>query len=684
MRSFWTVILFLLCSAPIAAWADTALLPNEIERLQKLSETQHEQAIVQIEKFIDTLPATTAFSERRDLLDILLPLYLRNRNIPKIRELIEQLNQIDQKNHDLKSRALALNYQAKLFELDNNLSASLEVIEQALALTAQSNDNLLITKLEYSAGELYSSIGNFQVAIQHQQRAQSAIESVRSPTWQTEILRAKTLFLEAYLYYSINDQHTALNYLGKALEVAEQLNAPDLVGQILNSRGTSYAYLKQWNLAKADYTESLKYAREAGNAVNEALSLTNLADVAHNIGDYKACDQFAQQAINIARKFNDAYTGALALGNAGICHIYAGEFVKGKDEVDQSLAYMKTNNELSVAEITLDELSAAYAKSGMYREAWNTVQQKAPVSARMAQEKRENTANEVKVLAELAQHQKDKEQGNFSNAVQTLENDLYATRLQLYAALAALLLVLGVLGFQIYRRTRLQLNRQKISRRNLMYQTSRDPLTGLLNRRAFEGVIESRRQLIERRSTETLPLYDVVVLLEVDHFKQINDRYGHESGNEVLVEISKRMQDMLREKDMLIRWSSKEFLIYLNAVPAERVTRIIERELHEIAGSPVSHDTHRIQVSLSAGYVLLPLHGAKEINWDSVMELIAGALHIAQANGNNQACGIVSIRGREAQMLTLLNGAIAPDLLAAVESELVQLQSIAGPPTTKN
>jgi len=163
----------------------------------------------------------------------------------------------------------------------------------------------------------------------------------------------------------------------------------------------------------------------------------------------------------------------------------------------------------------------------------------------------------------------------------------------------------------------------------------------------------------------------------VDRFKDIVNQFGHDLGNEVLVELSKRLQNILREKDMLIRWSSEEFLIYLNAVPADRVIRIVERELEEIGRTAVLHAGQKIQVTVSAGYVLLPLNEAKNIRWEKVIELIEDVLVIAQSNGGNQACGIEGAQGSTEKLITLLTG--TDDLTHAMENGIVEIRQIDGP-----
>ena len=92
-----------------------------------------------------------------------------------------------------------------------------------------------------------------------------------------------------------------------------------------------------------------------------------------------------------------------------------------------------------------------------------------------------------------------------------------------------------------------------------------------------------RTQMAERRATDPMAPPHALVLLDIDHFKLINDTYGHATGDLVLVEISRRLQLIMREKDMLMRWGGEEFLIFLNHIPIEHLTTVIQRVLDTVA-----------------------------------------------------------------------------------------------------
>jgi diguanylate cyclase (GGDEF)-like protein len=99
-----------------------------------------------------------------------------------------------------------------------------------------------------------------------------------------------------------------------------------------------------------------------------------------------------------------------------------------------------------------------------------------------------------------------------------------------------------------------------------------DPLTGLLNRRGFE---EAARRMIAQCRRSGLRL--CVVLADLDHFKAINDRFGHQTGDVALVDFARRLREALRESDLVSRRGGEEFILLLPGLGAEEVSEMLER-----------------------------------------------------------------------------------------------------------
>jgi diguanylate cyclase (GGDEF)-like protein len=123
-----------------------------------------------------------------------------------------------------------------------------------------------------------------------------------------------------------------------------------------------------------------------------------------------------------------------------------------------------------------------------------------------------------------------------------------------------------------------------------------DALTGLLNRRAMEEALEA--QLSRSRRTQE-PF--VVMMLDLDHFKHINDRHGHPVGDRALKHAAGLLQSAMRTTDSLGRFGGEEFVLLLPNTPIEQAEAVAEKVRHLFESSPVENESAPIALSASIG-----------------------------------------------------------------------------------
>ncbi len=151
--------------------------------------------------------------------------------------------------------------------------------------------------------------------------------------------------------------------------------------------------------------------------------------------------------------------------------------------------------------------------------------------------------------------------------------------------------------------TRLEENRMLQAR--LSEQAHRDPLTGLYNRRYLDATLQRE---LARCQREGLPLS--LVLVDLDHFKQINDRWGHPVGDQVLCQLADRLSAQARLADVACRYGGEEFLVLLPGMPAEVALQRAEGWRAGFAASRVQHGAASIHATLSAGVATYPQDGS--------------------------------------------------------------------------
>jgi diguanylate cyclase (GGDEF)-like protein len=163
------------------------------------------------------------------------------------------------------------------------------------------------------------------------------------------------------------------------------------------------------------------------------------------------------------------------------------------------------------------------------------------------------------------------------------------------------------------------------------YQTLRDmahydKLTGCLNRHAANNIIQ---QEFDRFQNNKLPL--TVMIADLDHFKKINDSYGHQTGDAVLEKFSETARATLRRNDLLCRWGGEEFLVLLRGTIMDEAMQIAERLRHSVAGLLISPFENSGSVTVSIGVAALPPHRSLERLLDDADK----ALYKAKNSGRN-------------------------------------------------
>ena len=158
-------------------------------------------------------------------------------------------------------------------------------------------------------------------------------------------------------------------------------------------------------------------------------------------------------------------------------------------------------------------------------------------------------------------------------------------------------------GWQVARR-RSRLRIEELSRQlEFAHQEARtDSLTELWNRKAFDEQLQIQAAIARRYK---LPL--TVVLIDVDHFKQINDTRGHAVGDAVLRELARRLRESVRDADLVARYGGEEFALLLPQTPLEGGVQVAERIRQQIAASPISAPASEVVLTASAGVAALQL-----------------------------------------------------------------------------
>ena len=132
-----------------------------------------------------------------------------------------------------------------------------------------------------------------------------------------------------------------------------------------------------------------------------------------------------------------------------------------------------------------------------------------------------------------------------------------------------------------------------------------------------------------------------MLLCDVDHFKLVNDRYGHQVGDEVLQEVAARLQLAVRHKDFVGRYGGEEFLIVLNQCRPSDVAESADRIRRSICDTPITTSAGPLTVSISLGANSIP-QGNSYPTIESIIREADLKLYEAKAAGRNRTCVVES------------------------------------------
>lgn len=168
--------------------------------------------------------------------------------------------------------------------------------------------------------------------------------------------------------------------------------------------------------------------------------------------------------------------------------------------------------------------------------------------------------------------------------------------------------------------------------RDLRIEASVDPLTGLLNRRSF---YEAARSLLERSAAadEAVSL----IMIDIDHYKGVNDAFGHQIGDGVLKDVSHIIKEQTRESDVVVRYGGEEFVIMLPATPYEAAMAAANRICCAVRQHDFKAEDRLIRLTISVGVTTLNQVTSSDLT-DRLIYLADTALFEAKREGRDRIC----------------------------------------------
>ncbi len=435
------------------------------------------------------------------------------------------------------------------------------------------------------------------------------------------------------------ERELAQKLVAQARKLATQTDDPTTLARVSGIEARLAKAQGDRHGALRFHEEALALAALAQAPRLEAMLLTNLSDTWARLNRPADALHAAERALVIVRSHNDLRTERVLINNAGIAKIGLGRIAEGKHDLARLLELWQQSGESGRQAATLQEFGEALAATGDARGALELYHRERTLSAEMMRANRSIALKELQTRNDADARQRDIELLGHDNALKTealANRDLTQRIWWLLAAVMGLACVLVTI---LYRRVRETHQRLEASRVQLQAQSERDPLTNLANRRHFQSVMTT---LCGHGGFE-----GALLLVDIDHFKHVNDVQGHAAGDQVLVEVARRLNDAVRSGDLVVRWGGEEFLILAPRAANEQAEQVAARVLRILGQTPITVGNggaaHALHITASIGYARFPLHPYDaEVPWEQAVNLADMALYTAKNQGRNRAVGIVS------------------------------------------
>lgn len=544
--------------------------------------------------------------------------------------------------------AASLRCQGHVHLLQSNNPAALAKSMEALRLFEGLKDDWGTAATLNTLGNIYHALGDYAVALKTHMLSLKKRESLDHRRG-----LAQSLNNIGTVYHRLNDTARAMEYFLKGLEIDR--NIGDRSGEVaaLNNIGLVYQELGEYEKALDLYTggldeqeanslrhavllmnignvyfklgnfplamdyhlRSLQIKQNAGDREGEAASWINLGELNEASRELSAAQEAYARCLRVSRDIGDSYLEASALLDLGGVFLKQGAAARATEHLDLALELSKTIHSADLISRSHECLSRACEHEGQWEQALQHYKAFHEMKGQVVSEEIERRTRALMIQFEVDAAQKEKEIYRLKNVeLVELNNDLKALTQSLQ---------------ELNQEKARLLEDLKRKAEQLHQQAKVDSLTGLWNRRHVDVELENEFQRARRFNH---PL--TVVMADIDHFKDVNDRYSHLLGDEVLRTVSHLIRKTCRTIDVVARYGGEEFLLYLPETPGDRGLIACEKIRKAVEEYPWHELDSSLKVTISLGL-------SDDLNVPSFEKMISVAdakLYDAKNGGRNRTC----------------------------------------------
>lgn len=423
--------------------------------------------------------------------------------------------------------------------------------------------------------------------------------------------------------------------------------------------------------ANNNLLQALTLTEAIQSAPTELLVLSALATLYLQKHDFNRALSTSKRAKEVAVLSGNTLYQWIATSYQGMAEIQRGDVQSGLNTIEPALDALADTDSYRIKMTILGQLADILAQQQAYEHTSWALQEYRKVSDELQQTNQRWLLSQYQTQLEANQLRQQAAELTLRNQLKQSEleqSSLQQQRLLLFAAVLLLSVMLLVLIAQKLRLANRQLH---LSNRNLAEKSRTDRLTGLLNRGALTELLFAGDR--QRRHGDQPAEDGILFLIDVDHFKQINDTWGHAAGDEVLKQLAHSLTECMRATDHVARWGGEEFVIVAPGADLQQGLILADKLLHTIHARETLVGHRSLQVSVSIGLTTLSA-GADQSAFERQLAIADAALYYAKQQGRNRAIAVLSyqLKEKDWQYLTERFGTL-------LENARIQIGTVTGP-----
>ncbi|MDY6947571.1 MAG: diguanylate cyclase [Pseudomonadota bacterium] len=506
-----------------------------------------------------------------------------------------------------------LSCEGTILETVSENARARQLYEQAVAVATRTQDFEMLAAALFARGYLLGLQGHYASGLADLKRAQDLYEDIAMPDHSLTAMNGI-----AILYNRMGDYSQARYMYDQALKAQRDAGMYREQSVTLHNLGRAHENLREWDLAQAAFQESYNISRQLSYPRGEAYALRGLAAVKNAQGDPLGALETLDQASALQRQTPDARLNAQIELARGVALHHMRQLPASVEALQAALEVFRQADSLNELRATYGELAAVLSDMGNWRDGYAQLVKAQETSERMFRNQVDQRFATLKVEFDTAAKEKE-------NALLVRENNASQLALaegqrarNLQRAVIILTVVLAILLATLAMH-------QWRSTRRMRTLAMTDELTGVPNRRA---VLSQLAPLLQQPD----PPSCAMLIIDIDHFKSINDQHGHAEGDEALKAVAGELREDVHPPAFIGRLGGEEFVVVIPGADFDKAYRLAERFRDRV----MSIDTRRWlmdrRITVSIGLTMAKTSGDTP---STMLQRADAALYDAKRAGRN-------------------------------------------------